>query len=88
MESSSKLRSIDIRLIDDLFGMGGGYVLDFSNKTFAEFFGEELGIDIDDPRFDAEGNSKAKRLRFFLKSAEPDLRVRTPFARVRDLYDR
>ena len=27
--------------------MGGGYVLDFSNQTFAEFFADELGVDID-----------------------------------------
>ena len=46
---STKIRAIDLRLIDDLFEMGGGYVLDFSNRTFAEFFADELGIDIDRP---------------------------------------
>ena len=40
-----------MRLIDDLFEMGDGYVLNFSNKTFAEFFDDELGINIDDSRY-------------------------------------
>jgi hypothetical protein len=77
MSSPSKIKAIDMRLIEDLFGMGGGYVLDFSNKTFAEFFEDELGINIDDARFDAEGSSKAKRLRFFLRTADSELRIRT-----------
>ncbi|MCP4349147.1 MAG: hypothetical protein GY795_27010 [Desulfobacterales bacterium] len=58
-----------MRLIDDLFEMGGGYVLDFSNRTFSEFFYDELGVNIDDPRFEAEGTSKAKRLRYYLRHA-------------------
>lgn len=40
-----------MRLIDDLFGMGGGYVLDFSDRTFGAFFNDELNINIDDPRY-------------------------------------
>jgi restriction endonuclease len=74
------IRTIDMRLIDDLFGMGGGYVLDFTDRTFAAFFAEELKINIDGPRYSAEGTSKAKRLRFFLKSSDPALRVRTLLA--------
>ena len=80
MVSPAAIRSIDMRLIDDLFEMGSGYVLDFTNQTFAEFFEDELGIDIDDPRYDAEGTSKAKRLRFFLKGTNQDVRVRTLLA--------
>src|SRR5687768_7736797 len=74
---STKIRAIDLRLIDDLFEMGGGYVLDFSNRTFAEFFADELGVDIDSPQFDADGTSKAKRLRFFLRTCEDSVRIRT-----------
>ncbi len=77
MASSGPIRMIDMRLIDDLFGMGGGYVLDFSDRTFAAFFAEELRINIDDPRYAAEGTSKAKRLRYFLKTSDSSLRVRT-----------
>ena len=69
-----------MRLIEDLFEMGSGYVLDFSNRTFAEFFRDELAVNIDDPRFFAEGDSKAKRLRFFLRVCDPVLRVRTLLA--------
>ena len=61
---------MDIPIIDKVFGMEGGYVLDFSNRTFAEFFHEELGVDIDDPRWEAQGGSKAKRLRYYLRQAD------------------
>lgn len=79
MTSSGTIRTIDMALIDDLFGMGGGYVLDFSDRTFAAFFTDELGININQSRYCAEGTSKAKRLRYFLKS-EPTLRIRTLLA--------
>lgn len=71
------IRTIDMRLIDDLFEMGGGYVLDFSDRTFAAFFAEELGVNIDDSKYATEGTSKAKRLRYFLKSCDSSARIRT-----------
>ena len=83
MTSSGTIRTIDMRLIDDLFGMRGGYVLDFSDRTFAPFFREELDIDIDQPKYAAEGTSKAKRLRYFLKTIDPPIRVRVLMARGR-----
>ena len=49
--------------------MHGGYVLDFTNDTFAEFFAEELGVSIYDSTYASIGNSKAKRLRCFLRTA-------------------
>jgi hypothetical protein len=69
MTEQKKLKSIDIKLLDEIFEMGGGYVLDFSNQTFSEFFNEELGINIDDPAYETSGTSKAKRLRFYLRQA-------------------
>ena len=51
---------MDIPIIDRVFGMEGGYVLDFSNRTFAEFFHDELGVDIYDERWKAQGNSKVR----------------------------
>ena len=57
-------------LIDSLFDMGGGYVLDFSNRTFAEFFNDELSINIDHPRYSVDGSSKAKRLRRLLRTSD------------------
>lgn len=80
MAVDKKIKSIDMRLIDDLFDMGGGYVLDFSNRTFSEFFIEELGVDIDNPRFEVEGTSKAKRLRYYLRTASINEAVRALLA--------
>ena len=67
--SNFRIRSMDIPIIDRVFSMEGGYVLDFSNRTFSEFFHEELGVDIDDRRWAVQGGSKAKRLRYYLRQA-------------------
>ncbi len=61
----SDLRSIDKRKLEKLFQMGGGYVLDFSNRTLAEFVEESTGRDIYDARYDYASGSKANRLRAF-----------------------
>jgi len=71
------IRSIDMMLIEDLFDMGSGYVLDFSDRTMALFFAEELDIDIDDPTYARNGTSKAKRLRCFLQTVDQATVVKT-----------
>ena len=50
---------------EDLFGMSSGYVLDFSNRTFAEFFRESVRVDIYNEKYAINGDSKARRLRAF-----------------------
>jgi len=70
----SSLKAIEKRVFEDLFGMAGGYVLDFSNNTFAEFFRETAHIDIYTFKYAFNGDSKAKRLRAFLE-IEPDVLV-------------
>jgi hypothetical protein len=70
------IRSLDMIIIDDLFDMGSGYVLNFSDRTFAQFFTEELNIDIDDPVYAKNGTSKAKRLRCFLQTVDKPTVVR------------
>jgi len=45
--------------------MASGYVLDFSDRTFAQFFKENVGVNIYDDRYKYNGGSKAKRLRAF-----------------------
>lgn len=60
-----KLKHKDFRTIDDAFDMHGGYVLDFSDRTFSEFFDDEFGLDIDAEQYRKNGTSKAKRLRTF-----------------------
>lgn len=64
------IRSLDMKLVDDLFEMGSGYVLDFSDRTMAAFFAEELNVDIDEPSYREQGTSKAKRLRCYLNKVE------------------
>lgn len=59
--------TLDLPAVEAVLGMGGGYVLNFNNRTFALFFAE-LGIDIDQAYPDG---SKANRLRDFLRDAEP-----------------
>jgi len=63
----AKLRAIDLRLIEDAFAMSGGYVLDFSNHSFSQFFSSEVGVDIDSQKYLQNGSSKANRLRAFLQ---------------------
>lgn len=67
-----KLKTTDIKLLDEIFEMQGGYVLDFSNQTFSNFFEDEFGIDIYNDLYSEGGTSKAKRLRFFLRRAPAD----------------
>lgn len=64
------IRTVDMLVLDKVLDMGDGYVLNFSNKTFADFFREELQVDIDDPRWAVQGGSKAKRLRYYLRCAD------------------
>jgi hypothetical protein len=64
------LSTADLKLIDSLFGMYGGYVLNFSNKTFASFFSRDIGIDIYDDAYAIHGTSKGKRLWAFLEIAQ------------------
>jgi hypothetical protein len=73
----SNIRSIDMLLIDDIFEMHGGYVLNFSDRSFARFFAEELDIDIDEPQYARNGTSKAKRLRCFLQTVDKPTLIRT-----------
>lgn len=80
MAAQKKLKTIDIKLLDDVFEMGGGYVLDFSNQTFSEFFYEELNIDIDSPIYEINGTSKAKRLRTYLRQATQSNLLKTLLA--------
>src|ERR1700751_4984149 len=58
------------RRLEEFLGMGSGYVLDFSNRTFREFIHDSVGMDIDDQNVGGSG-SKAWRLRHFW-SEQPD----------------
>ena len=61
-----------MRIIDDAFA-AAGYVLDFSNTTFSEFFEDELAIEIYGGKYDFKGSSKANHLRAFVEVEGPQL---------------
>jgi hypothetical protein len=63
----SSLTEIEKRYFEELFGMRSGYVLDFTDRTFSEFFRSTIQLNIDDPKYGA--TSKAKRLRSFWEQA-------------------
>lgn len=68
----ASLKSHEKVIFDKLFDRGG-YVLNFSDRTYAEFF-REHGVDIDAKRYLINGTSKMKRLRAFWE-AESDVVV-------------
>ncbi len=63
----SDLSNIEKLKLEKLFGMNGGYVINFSNRTFQQFFLETVEVDIYDPKYSIFGDSKANRLRAFWK---------------------
>jgi hypothetical protein len=65
----NKLTHIEKQKLERELCMGGGYVLDFSNRTFEEFFREVVGVQIYDSRFNLDSGSKANRMRAFWQVA-------------------
>jgi len=64
----SRLGVADRVVLEAVLGMSGGYVLDFSNDSFAAFF-HDLDVDIyDSERYPGFGDSKANRLRALWRS--------------------
>ena len=63
--------------VDEIFEMGGGYILNFSDRTMSRFFAEELNVDIDDPTYAENGGSKGRRLRCYLQKVDIPTVVRT-----------
>lgn len=67
----AELTNAEKRALEKLLGMDGGYVLNFSNRTFDEFVFDSTGKHICDAVYDSGSGSKASRLRAFWKS-EPN----------------
>ncbi|MBK6984770.1 MAG: abortive infection family protein [Bacteroidetes bacterium] len=61
------LTYIEKATIENFLGMKSGYVMDFSDRTFNEFVGCATGLDIDTEKYYYGSNSKANRLRGFIK---------------------
>lgn len=56
----------ECRKLEKLLDMNSGYVLDFSDRTFWEFF-DDYRVDIEATQYHEQGRSKAKRMRTFWK---------------------
>lgn len=66
----AKLTTNEKEILEELFQMRGGYVLNFSDRTFREFFQNDMGLDIFDPKYNYASGSKANRLRGFWQVAD------------------
>lgn len=61
----SDLTGLEKLKLEHALEMANGFVLDFSNRTFREFFLNFFGINIYDAKYDYESGSKANRMRAF-----------------------
>lgn len=81
----SNLTSLEKKIFADLFGMSSGYVLDYTNATFAELFRKSIKVDIYDSEYAFNGDSKAKRLRAFWE-LQPDVLVGKVLKELLDVW--
>lgn len=65
----NSLTHIEKQKLERELGMGSGFVLNFSNRTFEEFFREVVGVQIYDSLYDYSSGSKANRMRAFWRVA-------------------
>jgi hypothetical protein len=63
----SSLKMAERQVLEQHFGMSGGYVLNFTDRTFGEFVFEAVERDIHNEKYRASGTSKANKLRTFWK---------------------
>ena len=68
----SSLTGADKLILEEILGMGSGYVLDFSDVSFGQFFGS-YNVDIHDIRYQTFGTSKANKMRAFWKWESDEL---------------
>jgi len=81
----SSLTEVDKRYLENLLGMQSGYVLDYSDPTFHEFFNRH-GIDIHSQKYQTYGSSKAKKLRAFWEQ-DSDVLVGRTLGEMLDVYE-
>lgn len=66
------LTNVEKMKLERALGMASGYVLDFSNRTFEEFFKDVVGVEIYAERYNQGSGSKANRLRAFWSTASDE----------------
>ena len=81
----STLTEVDKRYLEKILGMEGGYLLDYNDMTFGQFFNRHR-IDIHGTKYQTYGTSKAKKMRAFWES-EPDALVGKVLSEMLDVYE-
>tara|TARA_B100002003_G_scaffold248276_1_gene281691 strand:+ start:24 stop:857 length:834 start_codon:yes stop_codon:yes gene_type:complete len=81
----SSLNDVEKRYFEKLLGMQSGYVLDYSDPTFGEFFNRHK-INIHSPKYQTYGTPKAKKMRAFWEQ-EPDALVGKVMKEMLDAYE-
>lgn len=81
----SSLTDIEKRYLERLLNMQGGYVLDYTDATFGEFFTRHK-VDIHGLKYQTYGTSKAKKMRAFWEQ-EPDPVVAPVLSEMLDAYE-
>lgn len=66
----ANLNTNEKQVLEKLFQMSGGGVLNFTNRTISEFFVDDIGIDIYNDRYNYASGSKANRMRGFWQIAD------------------
>lgn len=81
----STLTHVEKRYLEELLNMSSGYVLDFSDPTFGEFFARH-NVAIHSTKYQTYGTSKAKKMRAFWEQ-ESDRLVAIVLAEMLDSYE-
>jgi len=69
----SSLKTNEKQILEKLFQMSTGYVLNFSDRTMEEFFRDNLGINVYSDIYNYASGSKANRMRGFWMRASDEL---------------
>lgn len=67
----TRLTTIEMLLVDEMFDMGSGHVGDLTWPDFKLLFAVDVGVDIMDAAYELGSSSKGKRLRAFMERAQP-----------------
>lgn len=81
----SSLTDIEKRYLEKILGMQTGWVLDYKDTNYGEFFGR-YKIHIHGPKYQKYGTSKAKKMRAFWE-LESDALVGTVLSEMLDSYE-
>lgn len=81
----SSLTDIDKRYLEKILGMQSGYVLDYTDPKFGEFF-NRYHINIHGSKYQGYGTSKAKKMRSFWEQESDDL-VGSVLSEMLDSYE-